>query len=194
MKACSETGCDLPAKTRGMCRKHYHYAWTHKLIPIKPHVAAHGDTEAFIRASLLVETDDCIEWPFAKNLGYGLASIDGETVAAHRATCILAHGPPPFEGAQAAHYKCGNQGCINKRHLRWSTIELNHDDKRRHGTMTQGERHPRSRFTEEEVLAIAASPLGPAALGLQYGCDRAVIGSIKSGRTWSWLTGIRKAA
>lgn len=157
--------------------------------------APHRGTEAFIKQALEYEGDECLLWPYSvDSSGYGQARIAGVNMTAHRAVCIQAHGEPPFEGAQAAHYKCGNSRCVTKAHLRWSTVTVNHDDKRRHGTMTQGERHPRARFTEEQILAIATSDLGPTELGKIHNCDKAVIYSIRSGRTWSWLTGIRKAA
>jgi hypothetical protein len=157
--------------------------------------APHKGTEAFLRMALEVETDDCILWPYSvDSCGYGQARVKGTNITAHRAICMMAHGKPPFFDAQAAHYKCGNTRCINKRHIRWSTVTTNHDDKRRHGTMTQGERHPRARFSEQDVLDIVASPLGPSDLGRKYGCDKAVIHSIKSGKTWSWLTGIQRKA
>ena len=165
------------------------------LIPTNKHNAGHGDGEAFIRESLNNETDECIEWSFSRGTGgYGQATVDGQKIAAHRATCILAHGPPPFEGAQAAHYKCGNSGCINKRHLRWSTIELNHDDKRRHDTMTRGERHPRAAFTKDEVLAIANDNRSLIVVARERGVSKTAIKSIRDGRTWGWLTGIQRKA
>lgn len=195
MKTCSENGCKLAAKTRGMCRKHYHYAWTHGLVAVREHAARKGEGEVWLRSQLGAGGDACILWPFGiDSAGYGQASLDGEKIAAHRAMCILAHGPPPFDGAQAAHYRCGNRRCINEDHLRWSDIETNHDDKRRHGTMTRGERHPRSAFTEAEVLQIANDNRSAAEIAREHGVTTQAIYGIRSGKTWSWLTGIRKAA
>jgi len=154
--------------------------------------APHGGTELFVRSALDYEGDECLLWPYSLDSGgYGQARIDGQNTAAHRAVCILAHGEPPFPDAQAAHYKCGDTRCINKRHLRWSTVEQNHDDKRRHDTMTRGERHPRAAFTRDEVLQIANDSRSLAAIARERGVSKNCVKSIRDGRTWSWLTGIK---
>lgn len=157
--------------------------------------APHKGTEAFVHYALTYEGNKCLIWPYALDTGgYGQAYIDGKRVAAHRALCIMAHGEPPFEGAQAAHYRCGDTRCMNKRHIRWSTIELNHDDKRRHGTMTRGEIHPKAKLTEAEVLSIIEDRRGLTELAHVYGCTKQSIRAIKLGINWSWLTGIKRAA
>lgn len=193
MTRCSEADCENEAKTRGMCRRHYHMAWRHGAIEVVERSTPNGETEAFIRRAILQETDDCIIWPYAHGV-YGYATVEGKQVLAHRAACILAHGPPPFPKAEAAHYRCGNELCINKRHLRWSTIEQNHDDKRRHGTMSRGEKHPQTDLTNAQVLAIATDKRGPSKIAKDHGVSLQVVERIRRGETWSWLTGIRKAA
>lgn len=177
-----------------MCRKHYHHAWSNGRIPIKRHQAEHGETEALLRAYIGHEGDECLIWPFALDTGgYGQASLSGERMAAHRAMCLLAHGEPPFPTAQAAH-SCGRPECFNQQHIRWATVAANHDDKRQHGTMTQGEKHPRAGFTEAEVLAIASSDSGLTELARKHGCTKQAIYGIRTGKTWSWLTGIKPKA
>lgn len=193
MIRCSETDCENEAKTRGMCRRHYHMAWRHGAIEVVERSTSSGETEAFIRQVVLQETDGCIIWPYAHGV-YGYANVDGKRVLAHRAVCILAHGPPPFPKAQAAHYKCGNELCMNKRHIRWSTVELNHDDKRRHGTMSRGERHPHTKLTNADVLAIASDKRGPSAIARERDVPLQIVERIRSGETWSWLTGIKRKA
>lgn len=94
-----------------------------------------GKGVAFLAWALDHETDECIEWPFyIMREGYGQVGTHEGMELAHRYVCKRAHGDQPFEGAQAAHWKCGNKRCVNKRHIRWSTATENEHDKLAHGT------------------------------------------------------------
>lgn len=51
----------------------------------------------------------------------------------------------------------------------------------------KGERHPRSKFTEQQVREIRASKETATALAAKYGVSQFCISSIRSGRTWKHL-------
>lgn len=102
------------------------------------------------------DSDECLIWPFSRNkAGYGQVHFAGKQANAHRAMCILAHGAPPFDRAEAAH-NCGHGhlGCVNPRHLEWKTASANNLDKLRHGTMRRGDNHPNMKLSYEDVQAI----------------------------------------
>lgn len=141
--------CGEPEYSRGFCRPHYHRRRRRGLLrdapfygqgadrPAQPRREqqaidpAKSDGHLFLKEALAVVTSDCVEWPFYKLArGYGRL---GDGKSAHRAMCIMAHGAPPFDGAQAAH-NCGNASCVNPAHLRWATAKENEEDKYRHGT------------------------------------------------------------
>lgn len=103
-----------------------------------------GSRRAEFERLALLETDDCIEWPFAKNTkGYGLIWIDGRVRTIHSVVCERHNGDRPT-GYHAAHH-CGNKPCMNHRHIRWATPSENERDKRIHGTHTGGPLNRRRR-------------------------------------------------
>lgn len=112
-----------------------------------------GKGLAFVNAALESETDECIVWPYyrMKN-GYGHLGTHTGMVLAHRYVCEKAYGPAPEDKPQAAHWKCGNRGCVNKRHLHWSSAKENEDDKKEHGTWLS--RITAARVTEELVRTM----------------------------------------
>jgi hypothetical protein len=57
----------------------------------------HGEPEAFRRAAMLEETDECILWPYARSPGgYAVMMINRVPMGVHRINCIEAHGPKPM--------------------------------------------------------------------------------------------------
>lgn len=132
--------------------------------------------------------DECIEWPFSKTKkGYGIFTHKNKRYPAHRFVLIQISGKNP-EGLQAAH-ECGNPSCVNPNHLSWKTQIENEKDKIRHGTLRRGTESSRAKLTDADVLNIFASQEPQYALAERYGVHKATIQTIKSGKTWGWLTG-----
>lgn len=137
--------CGQPEYSRGYCQTHYNRRWRRGLIDQAPlygqrsgrKVAPKRDwrmdgtkAAAFLKEVVASPTEACVLWPYYRtSRGYGRLGDK----SAHRMMCIMAHGDPPFEGAQAAHW-CGNASCVNPAHLRWATQKENEEDKYRHGT------------------------------------------------------------
>lgn len=148
-------------------------------------IAAKGSSEAFLRAHVAYDSDECLLWPFKRTkAGYGLAVVSGVQKRASRWMCILAHGEPPSPQHQAAH-ECGNPPCVNPRHLRWDTHEGNQADRPRHGTDNRGAHNGKTRLTAEDVAAIRAAPSDLQALMDRYGMSKGGISKIRSGARWS---------
>ncbi|WP_292565493.1 HNH endonuclease [Mesorhizobium sp.] len=96
--------------------------------------APKGAPLAFIEDALLTETDDCIRFPYCCNGdGYARLKYEGKDAYGHVIVCTRAHGQRPTASSVVAH-GCGNQSCINKRHLRWASSAENAADKAGHGT------------------------------------------------------------
>lgn len=135
--------------------------------------------------------DDCLIWPFLRNnYGYGVVRFRGPVCSAARAMCILAHGEPATPKHETAH-SCGNGhlGCINPKHLRWSTRSENHKDKIAHGTHRRGERHSGAVLKRSDVLAIRAmrGTIGIRAIAESYGVSKSLISAVQTGKRWGWL-------
>lgn len=155
----------------------------------RPQNIAHME---FLRAHKDCVSEACIPWPFViQPVGYGSYYQAGRNVGAHRAMCILAHGQPPFAGAQAAH-SCGNRACVNPGHLRWATLRENKADELQDGTRAQGERNGSARLTGDDVLQIYADDRRPAEVAIEFGCSVGTVKSIRLGATWSHVTGAQK--
>lgn len=118
-----------------------------------------GKTILWIRAHLNYRGDDCLTWPFSRDSGVGRGRVGylGKQYWAHRLVCELAHGPAPVDKPQVAH-SCGNghMGCVNPRHLSWSTQSENHRDRRRHGTATTNHHGYLGKLTDEQIDRIRA--------------------------------------
>lgn len=80
--------------------------------------------------SLVDVADDmrsCWRWMGTTRGDYGVATVDGEQVAAHRYAWTFAYGEIPT-GALILH-SCDEPLCVNPRHLRLGTHEDNNADK-----------------------------------------------------------------
>lgn len=89
---------------------------------------------------------DCREWPGRKGRnGYGLLTLRGGTLYAHRVVWELVNGPIP-EGMEVCH-TCDNPPCCNPAHLFLGTHQDNMLDmaqKGRWGNQNKGRTHCRN--------------------------------------------------
>jgi HNH endonuclease/CENP-B N-terminal DNA-binding domain len=186
-RRCAVEGCDGVWHSRGFCHRHYKRNLDHGT-PLGGK-AARYDTEAAVAQALASTTDDCILWPYSTNWGgYGIFfSAHGQTASVY--VCTEAHGPRPAPGHQVRHL-CGVSGCVNPRHLIWGTVKENHADKVGHGTAPKGERNPRAKLTDEQVLEIErrhhAGERGTE-LAREFDVSSTAVYSISKHKTWRHL-------
>lgn len=194
MDICSETGCGRTVTMRGLCRKCYSRKRRRGEITVRP-TRPHGEKEAWLIANLGYAGDECLIWPFDDCRTEGVVYINGQNMTAARGMCIVKYGPPPFEKAHAAH-RCGkgSSGCVAPLHVRWATPQENDADKDTHGTRPKGEAHGTAVLTEEHVRAVLIDNRSAEKLALVFDCSPTAIRAIRQGRTWSWLTGIKRKA
>ena len=187
---CSVDGCKKHTHGKGLCTMHYHRVWSGREL-LAPVGTGRGEAFAFLNAAAHHQGDGCLLWPYnvSSNGGYGWIKIKGKYRVAHRLVCQMAHGPAPKEKREAAH-KCGVPLCVSPAHVRWATHQENMLDKIQHGTSLRGERHPFSRLTEADVIAIRSRPdlTAPAlANEIGKGITAGMIQKVRTRRNWAWL-------
>src|SRR4051812_38446928 len=112
---------------------------------------------ALFRSGLRLETatDKCIEWAGTRTRqGYGVFTLNGKQVRAHRVIWEMAYGGIP-EGLVLLH-TCDNPPCVNPRHLRPGSHAENVVDCQQKGRRVQvnGEQHGMAKLTGEQVAEI----------------------------------------
>lgn len=106
----------------------------------------------------------------------------------HQLILLSFVGPCP-PGQQARHLD-GNKSNNDLTNLCWGTSTENNADRKRHGTLPQGEKHKCAKLTASQVLEIAALPqiVNYNEVGRRYGVTGRNIAAIRKGRTWQHLT------
>jgi hypothetical protein len=135
--------------------------------------------------------DGC--WPWVGDhdkKGYGILSLAegkrrGRQAIAHRVVWQLAHGEIPV-GLVVCH-RCDNPSCCRLEHLFLGTVAQNNADKVAKCRHVWGERHPRAKLTDAEVLSIRsrlACGEGCATLAAEHHVSHACIWFIQQGKSW----------
>lgn len=86
--------------------------------------AAHPEAQHRLdRRSVQVDSG-CIEWVGARSTGgYGVLTVDKQSVYAHRLAYVVAFGP--IASGMVIDHGCHNRACVNPRHLAVVTVEAN---------------------------------------------------------------------
>jgi len=104
----------------------------------------------------------------------------------HRLVLIAFSGDCP-EGMEASHLD-GDSLNNNKDNLSWETHKENNDRRIGHGTDQFGERNPRSKFTDAEIIKMREKysdrRISLKEIGKIYNVNGSCIGDILSRRTW----------
>lgn len=125
---------------------------------------------------------------------YKLTDGDGvkRHISAHRLVALSFIGPPPSQNSQVAH-KNGSRLFCHPSNIRWSTPKENHSDRRVHGTGPVGERNPRAKLTDGDVLEIrklhrdikeGRLDMRVKDLADAYGIHHATLCNISRGKLW----------
>jgi len=136
-------------------------------------------------------------WLFGGNQkdGYGILDFAYPEIRAHRYSWRISHGDIP-RGGHVLH-KCDVRHCVNPDHLYIGTNADNIGDKVRRGRsktkpehIRRGSRHPRTSFTDRDVLLIRDRLRGGervVALAKEYGVCHQTISNIGTRRSWTHI-------
>lgn len=138
-------------------------------------------------------------WPWVRSRsrgGYGQFAdmVSKKTVAAHRRSWEIHHGPVP-PGLWVLH-RCDNRRCVRPDHLFLGTAKDNTQDKinKGRGNTPSGESHYASRLTSAQVRSIRERYRPPEKIGRghtgtsrvlaeEFGCTVQHINAIARGKT-----------
>jgi len=133
---------------------------------------------------------DCWIWNGSTNKnGYGMVYFNQQQRStAHRVSYSLYVGPVP-RGQYVLH-KCDVHSCVNPDHLFAGTPLDNMRDMINKGRNVNpcGEKAPRAKLTEKQVLAILRDNRGNTVVAKDYGVCDVTICDIRKGRTWRHLS------
>jgi hypothetical protein len=133
----------------------------------------------------------------AKKWAYGRFGVwknnRGRMIHAHRIAWLIHTGKDPFP--LYVLHSCDNAPCTNPKHLFLGTDLDNKKDAIAKGRFAHngapGERHPRAKFTEAQILEIreahTSGAMGTTALARKYKVQKKTIWKITSRETWKHI-------
>jgi hypothetical protein len=131
--------------------------------------------------------DSCWEWTAALNQGYGTFYLaPGHTYRAHIVSWAAHNNQWPEQGMHICH-TCDNRKCVNPAHLFLGTPKDNVQDMISKGRdRLRGSRHPRAKFTPQQVDEIFKALWEDGAcrfqLSQKYGVTVSAIENVMYGR------------
>jgi hypothetical protein len=133
-------------------------------------------------------TGKCWEWQASKNKdGYGWFRVGNKMKKAHVVAWEIENGPVP-DGKEVCH-TCDNPSCVNPSHLFLATHAENMEDrdKKGRGWDRHGEKHPKAKLTELEVIDIRwhrEAGLTLKELAESFGVSLPTISHVCARRSW----------
>lgn len=143
----------------------------------------------WLEASVRIETDECIFWPFKTGThGYGFLSYKGSQMLAHHVVLILHNRPLPV-GLEETRHLCDTKICINNKHLVIGQPVENAADRIKAGTTHPGSKRHKSKLTEDDVIQIRNEPNHwgiCAKLAKKYNVSHQLISDIRNSTKNRW--------
>jgi len=128
---------------------------------------------------------DCWEWTGATRNGYGVMSIDGKVVYAHRFSYELHYGP--LKDGECVLHQCDRRKCCNPYHIYAGTKGDNVRDMYRKGRGNTANNYGGPKVTEQDVRQIrklAAQGVHYPVLAAQFGVTIPAISLIVTLKRW----------
>jgi hypothetical protein len=127
---------------------------------------------------------DCLRWTGCKDKdGYGLSSIKGVKMPAHRAAMSFLQD---VTGKYVLH-TCNVRDCINPDHLYLGDQQQNVQDQIDAGTFVYGSKNGRAKLDEMSVEHIRASGFSNKALAKYYDVSYHTIWDVRRRKSWKQI-------
>lgn len=148
------------------------------------------DKEWLLENRKINPSTQCWEWTGSKTkYGYGRVRSHGKSYGIHALSYSFWVGENPLK-LMICH-KCDNRICFNPEHLFLGTAKENTQDAVKKGRLAKGENHGSNILTQNQVLEIILKRKPNASTAQYYGVSQSTVQAIRSGKIWSWLTGIK---
>ncbi len=132
------------------------------------------------------KTDGCWEWARGTATGYGCFTYKRQRILTHRYSWEIHNGPVPA-GLFVCHH-CDNRLCVRPDHLFVGTDADNVQDMVDKGRSCKGEKNPKAKLTEGEVIYIrkthAKGQCTYASLAVRFGVSSVLIAKIVKRHLW----------
>jgi predicted DNA-binding protein (UPF0251 family) len=150
--------------------------------------------QKYIKERVDIQEDRCWFWNKAlTEHKYGIAHLDNpkRNVRAHRLAYAAFNGGVlkalNDEGKQlVVRHQCNNPPCANPEHLLIGTKQENSNDMIVAGRVMYGEKHPRAKYTEEQVKGVIESKgqMTREERAEKFGVSLSIVVSIDYGNSW----------
>lgn len=128
---------------------------------------------------------ECLRWTGCLDKdGYGLTSIRGVKMPAHRAVMSFLND---VSGQYVLH-KCTNRDCVNPNHLYLGDQKQNIQDQIDAGTFVRGSKNGKAKLDELSVEHIRSSMFSNHQLASYYGVSYYTIWDVRKRKSWKHLT------
>lgn len=133
------------------------------------------------------KSGDCWVWTgYIQRKGYGVFTINGKLIRAHRFAWELENGKIP-DGMVIMHV-CDNRRCVRASHLALGTQLENIKDRGEKERQVRGTRNQRAKLTEDDVAEIrrksTCEHVTIKDIATEYGVHRSTIECIVQRKTW----------
>lgn len=89
---------------------------------------------------------------------------------------------------EMARHTCDVGCCCNPDHLIWGTAIDNGRDKAERGRAARGEKNPKSKLTEKQVIEIRNSVESSRELSKRFNVNEDTVEKARNGTNWAWLS------
>ena len=141
--------------------------------------------ERFEAKTMPIPECGCLLWIGACDRGgYGMISLDGRNIQAHRIAWFLAYGQIP-DGLHVLH-KCDIRNCVRHEHLFLGTNAENVADKKNKNRCSRctGGENGRAKLTDDLIRKIRLDQRTLKEIGNEYGIHLAQVSLIKRRESW----------
>lgn len=131
---------------------------------------------------------DCWLWTGGLDIkGYGIFFYKKRTCFAHRISLILFEKVKELTPGLLVCHSCTHKNCVNPEHLKEGTSKDNSNDKRRDGTLLNGERCHFAKLSWDIVKSIRNDYLtitDKKELATKYNVNKSTIYKIVNNKSW----------